>query len=75
MALQNLTEYLNIVPAVMRSPHRYLWSSYDAEADVLYINFKKPSNATDSELTEDDLIIRYEDNEIMGLTIPHASAR
>ncbi|OLE54074.1 MAG: hypothetical protein AUG51_09525 [Acidobacteria bacterium 13_1_20CM_3_53_8] len=75
MALQNLTEYLNIVPAVMRSPHRYLWSSYDAEADVLYINFKKPSNATDSELTDDDVIIRYEDGEIIGLTILHASTR
>ncbi|HMF55067.1 MAG TPA: DUF2283 domain-containing protein [Pyrinomonadaceae bacterium] len=75
MALQNLTEYLNIVPAVMRSPHRYLWSSYDDEADVLYINFKKPSNATDSELTDDDVIIRYEDGEIIGLTILHASTR
>lgn len=75
MALQNLTEYLSIIPAVMRSPHRYIWSSYDAEADVLYINFKKPSNATDSELTDDDVIIRYEEDEIIGLTILHASTR
>lgn len=75
MALQNLTEYLSIIPAVMRSPHRFILSSYDAEADVLYINFKKPSNATDSELTDDDVIIRYEDDEIIGLTILHASAR
>ena len=50
-------------------------SSYDAEADVLYINFKKPSHATDSELTEDDIIIRYEDDEIIGLTVLHASKR
>ena len=75
MALQNLAEYLDIVPAVMRSPYRYLWSSYDAEADVLYINFKKPSQATDSELTDDDVIIRYEGDEIAGLTILHASTR
>lgn len=75
MAFQNLTEYLSIIPAVMRSPHRYIWSSYDAEADVLYINFKKPSNATDSELTDDDVIIRYEEDEIIGLTILHASTR
>jgi hypothetical protein len=27
------------------------------EADVLYINFKKPGHATDSELAEDDVII------------------
>ena len=50
-------------------------SSYDAEADVLYINFKKPSHATDSELTENDIIIRYEGKEIIGLTVLHASKR
>jgi uncharacterized protein YuzE len=75
MALQNLAEYLDIVPAVMRAPYRYLWSSYDAEADVLYINFKKPSEATDSELTDDDIIVRYEGDEVIGLTILHASTR
>ena len=75
MAPQELTEYLEIVPAVLHSPHRYLWSSYDAEADVLYINFKKPARATDSELTDDNVIIRYEDEEIIGLTILHASKR
>jgi uncharacterized protein YuzE len=49
--------------------------SYDAEADVLYVHFKKPSIATDSELTDDDVIIRYEDEEVIGLTILHASQR
>jgi uncharacterized protein YuzE len=49
--------------------------SYDAEADALYVNFKKPSYATDSELTDDDVIIRYEGEEVIGLTILHASQR
>lgn len=75
MALPELTPYLNLVPAVMHAPQRYLWSSYDAEADVLYINFKKPSHATDSELTDDDIILRYEGKELVGLTILHASTR
>jgi uncharacterized protein YuzE len=60
---------------VLRSPDRYLWSSYDAEPDVLYINFKKPAHATDSELTDDDIIIRYEGEEVIGLTILHAGQR
>ena len=72
---KDIFDYLKIIPAVLRSPHRYLWSSYDAEADVLYINFKKPSRATDSELTDDDVIIRYEDGEVVGLTILHAGSR
>ena len=49
----------------------FLWSSYDAEADALYICFKKPAHATDSELTNDDVIVRYEDGEVMGLTVLH----
>ena len=75
MALAELNEYLKIVPAVKMSPHRYLWSSYDLEADVLYINFKKPSHATDSEMTDDDIIVRYEGDEVVGLTVLHASSR
>lgn len=75
MAPTDLSEYLDIVPTVMRTPHRFLWSSFDAEADVLYINFKKPANATNSELTDNDIIIRYEGDEVIGLTILHASHR
>jgi len=41
--------------------------------DVLYVNFKKPSVATDSELTDDGVIIRYQGNEIIGFTILNAS--
>ena len=75
MATQQLTDYLNLIPAVLRSPHKTLWCSHDVEADVLYINFKKPARATDSELTDDDIIIRYENGEMIGLTILHASDR
>ncbi len=75
MALARVDDYLKLLPAVKGAPHRYLWSSYDADADMLYINFKKPSHATDSELTEDDIIVRYEGDEVIGLTILHASQR
>ena len=70
-----LSEIGEIMKVVLRSPHRYLWSSYDSEADVLYINFKKPAQATDSELTDDDIVVRYEGDEIIGLTLLHASKR
>jgi uncharacterized protein YuzE len=75
MAIELVEQYLNIIPAVQSAPQKYLWSSYDVEADVLYINFKKPSHSTDSELTDDDIIIRYEDDKVVGLTILHASKR
>jgi uncharacterized protein YuzE len=75
MAMTDLDRYIALVGAVANSPRGYLWSSYDAGADTLYINFKKPSHATDSELTDDDVIIRYEGDEVIGLTILHASTR
>ena len=75
MAVIDIQEYLKLIPAVKDSPQKYLWSTYDEEADVLYINFKKPSHATDSELTDEDVILRYENDEIVGLTILHASKR
>jgi len=68
-------DYLKLVPVLKLLPQKFLWSSYDAEADVLYVNFKKPSHATDSELTDDDVVIRYEGDEVIGLTVLHASER
>ena len=75
MAVAAIQEYLRLVPTLRSSPEGYLWASYDKEADALYINFKKPSHATDSELTDDDVIIRYEGEEVVGLTVLHASQR
>lgn len=75
MAVTDIRDDLKLISAVRQSPQSYLWSSYDAEADTLYTNFRKPSHATDSEITDDDIIIRYEGEEVVGLTIPHASRR
>jgi len=36
---------LNLVPDLLEVPYPRIWTSYDKEADVLYINFKKPSHA------------------------------
>ena len=68
-----IQEYLDLIPAVRHSPKKYLWSSYDPEGDVLYINFKKPSHATDSELTDNDIIVRYDGKEIVGITVLNAT--
>jgi uncharacterized protein YuzE len=75
MADLAVDQYMKLIPAVRTAPGKYLWSSYDEEADVLYINFKKPSHATDSELTDDDVIVRYEDDVVVGVTILNASKR
>ena len=75
MAVTEIQEYLNVIPALQKSARQTVWLTYDDEADTLYVNFKKPSVATDSELTDDDVIVRYEDDEIIGLTVLHAAKR
>lgn len=75
MASIDVKEILDLTPQLLSIPARRIWYSYDEEADVLYLNFKKPSHADDSELTDDDIIIRYENGEVIGITILHASQR
>jgi uncharacterized protein YuzE len=52
-----------------------VWSNYDEKADVLYLHFKKPSHADHSEMNDDDMIIRYENDEIIGVTVLNASKK
>ncbi len=75
MAPINVKEILNLTPHLLSIPFKRMWYSYDEEADVLYLNLKKPSHADDSELTDDDMIIRYEKGEVVGVTVLHASKR
>jgi uncharacterized protein YuzE len=75
MAIADISAYLKLMPAVKQLPDHYLWMSYDDEVDTLYVNFKKPSYATDSEITDDDVIIRYDGEQVVGFSILHASKR
>lgn len=75
MGAVEVKRILNLLPDLLKMPYSRIWTSYDKEADVLYINFKKPSHADDSALTDDDVIIRYEKGNIVGITILNASKR
>ena len=48
---------------------------YDQEADVLYISFERPQQATDSEMTDDGFIMRYRGKQLVGITVLDASTR
>lgn len=69
MAIEDIKQYLDLIPAVTNSPLHSLWLAFDSEADTLTINFRKPGIADDSELTDDDVIVRYQ------VTVLHASKR
>jgi len=48
---------------------------YDGEADVLYLSFGEPREATDSLEVEDGIIYRISDGEVVGITITDFKAR
>ncbi len=73
--VKSIKNILSFVPQILNIPYSRIWTTYDKGADVLYINFKKPSHADDSELTDDDIIVRYEKGKIVGFTILNASSR
>jgi len=75
MTTVNLEHVMTFVPQVLNLHQNNIWLSYDQEADVLYLNFKKPSHADDSELLDNDVIVRYEEDEIVGLTVMNASKK
>jgi uncharacterized protein YuzE len=75
LAVAEIQDYLKLLPRLKQSRDGLVWLTYDAGADTLYVNYKKPSHATDSELTDDDVIVRYEGEEVVGFTILHASQR
>ncbi len=75
MAQIDSRKILNLSSLLMSFPYKRLWYSYDEEADVLYFNFKKPGHADDTELTDDDIIIRYQDGDVIGITVLNASHR
>jgi len=48
---------------------------YDEKGDVLYIAFSADTVADESELTDNDVLVRYKGNKIIGLTVLHFSER
>ena len=73
METGELSELKTIVPYFLK--HKNVWANYDEEADVLYLHFKKPSHADNSELLANDVIVRYERDELIGITVLNASQR
>ncbi|MCP4702402.1 MAG: DUF2283 domain-containing protein [Gammaproteobacteria bacterium] len=63
------------VPLLITFPVRRFQVDYDQEADVLYISFEHPQQATDTEMTEDGLLLRYRKDKLAGITILDASHR
>jgi uncharacterized protein YuzE len=63
------------IPLLVRLPVERFWVDYDREADVLYVSFQRPQKATNTEMTDDGLLLRYRNKQLVGITILNASTR
>jgi uncharacterized protein YuzE len=66
--MAEVTEILESVPHLLKLPSKRTWIDYDEEADVLYISFRKPQGADDSEM-EDNVVCHYKSKSLVGITV------
>ena len=70
---ETLKEVFEVISHIIKLPENKIWIDYDREVDVLYIGFKRPQRATDSEMLKNGVLLRYKDDELVGITILEAS--
>jgi len=75
MREEMIKEVFRATPHLLKFPTGRMWIDYDKEADVLYINFKRPQKATDSEMLKSGILIRYRGEQVVGITVLDASKR
>ncbi len=66
---------LGLSSDLIKLPAKHIWVDYDKEADVLYLSFRKPQRAKKTVETDDDVLIRTDGDQIVGITILNASSR
>ena len=72
---KDINEIIRAIPHLIKLPFRRIWVDYDEEVDVLYISLQRPQKATDSEMRNDGVLLRYRDKNLVGITILEASKR
>jgi uncharacterized protein YuzE len=68
-------ELLESLPHLLKLPSKQIWFDFDEDADVLSVSFERPQAATDSELTDDGILMRYRGEQLVGVTILNARKR
>ena len=66
-----ISDVLQSVPHLLNMPSNHIWIDYDKDSDVLYVSFRKPQHADDSELKE-NVITHYSGDQIVGITVINA---
>ncbi len=70
---EEVKKIVDAIPILLDFPAKRFHVDYDKEADVLYISFERPQKATDTEITDEGILLRYRENKLVGITILNAS--
>jgi uncharacterized protein YuzE len=65
--------FIRLLPSLKSVLGHAVYISYDEEADVLYVSLGEPRAADDTDMTDEGILTRYADGEIVGYTILNAS--
>jgi uncharacterized protein YuzE len=72
---KTINEIIEMVSHLIQLPETKMWIDYDKECDTLYISFKRPQKATDTEMIDNGILLRYRDDQLVGVTVLDASKR
>lgn len=72
---QNIGYLLTAVTNLIKLPSPKMWLDYDAEVDVLYVHFEEKPESTHSEMRDDGLILDFNEDTLVGMTVLDASQR
>jgi len=75
MATKAVKEIFEALPHIRKTGAKHIWFDFDDEADVLYVSFERPQNATDTDILEDGVFLRLRGKEIVGITIINFSKK
>ena len=70
---EEVKKIVDAIPTLLDFPAKRFHVDYDKEADVLYISFERPQKATDTEVTDEGILLRYREDKLVGITILNAS--
>jgi uncharacterized protein YuzE len=68
-------EILGAVPFLRKSGSQHLSFDFDEQADVLYVSLEKPQMATDTDPMDDQTLLRYSEDRLVGITLLNMSKR
>ena len=72
---KSLGQVLHTIPHLVKFPAKHFRVDYDKSADVLYISFARPQNATNSKMLDNGILLRYNNKNLVGMTVLEASKR